>query len=157
MKLCRHSYAADGSDRMIGKAPSRYRHRGWFTAAMIDSACFWSGNGVKGAYLPVEIFADRRKYNRLPLDGETRNTLAHRKETMFLSLPSRQVVSNPLPVFCSKTLILREVAAKRALPPLFWYNVNRQTNISQKGNQCSWTLYSIFSSYVIIFISKISA
>jgi hypothetical protein len=48
MKLCRHSYAADGSDRMIGKAPSRYRHRGWFTAAMIDSACFWSGNGVKG-------------------------------------------------------------------------------------------------------------
>ena len=90
MKLCRHSYAADGSDRMIGKAPSRYRHRGWFTAAMIDSACFWSGNGVKGAYLPVEIFADRRKYNRLPLDGETRDTLSHRKETMFLSLPSRQ-------------------------------------------------------------------
>ena len=51
---------------------------------------------------------------------------------IFSSLAAARVVSNPLPVFCSKTLILREVAAKRALPPLFCFYVNRQTNISKK-------------------------
>ena len=36
----------------------------------------WSGNVVRGAYLPVEIFAGpRRKYNRLSLDAVTRITL----------------------------------------------------------------------------------
>ena len=45
-----------------------------------------SGNGVKGAYLPVEIFAPKgRKYNRLPLDGVTRITL-FRKEKELLHL-----------------------------------------------------------------------
>jgi hypothetical protein len=42
-------------------------------------------------------------------------------------------VSNLLPVFISKTLILREIQIKRALTSLFWYNVNRQTDI-QKGD-----------------------
>ena len=91
MKLCRHSYAADGSDRISDKAPSRCRH-GFrcFKILYFTFPLHGSGSRVKGAYLPVEIFAVRRKYNRLPLDGETRNTLSHRKETMFLSLPSRQ-------------------------------------------------------------------
>ena len=33
-----------------------------------------------------------------------------------------------LPLFCSKTFILGSLQTKRAIPPIFWYNVNRQTN-----------------------------
>ena len=49
-----------------------------------------SGNGVKGAYLPVEIFAFGRKYNRLPLDRVTRITLLSWKGNTFpFLLPAR--------------------------------------------------------------------
>ena len=38
MKMCQHSRVADGSDRYLGKAPSRYRHgaecRGFIVSVM---------------------------------------------------------------------------------------------------------------------------
>ena len=38
------------------------------------------------------------------------------------------VVSKDYLFFCSKTFILRSLQTKRAIPPIFWYNVNRQTD-----------------------------
>lgn len=47
-----------------------------------------SGSRVKGAYMPVEIFArDGRKYNRWPLYSATRKTLRQGSRKESLSAP----------------------------------------------------------------------
>ena len=47
-------------------------------------------------------------------------------------LASIWVVSNLLPIFLSKTFIFGSLQIKRAMTFLFWYNVNRQTNIYER-------------------------
>ena len=61
-----------------------------------------------------------------------RGTFCRREEKRLQQPGNYLSKSGRLPVNTHILWILREVAAKRALPPLFWYNVNRQTNISKK-------------------------
>lgn len=42
------------------------------------------------------------------------------------------VVSNTTLFFVTKTLIYRSLQIKRAMTSLFWYNVYRQTNITER-------------------------
>ena len=90
MKLCRHSVIADGSDRISGKAPSRYRH-GYNVSRFSELLSCWAGAGTESRghtcrwrFSPI---GNGRKYNRLPLDEETRNTLLTGKGTSSFSCP----------------------------------------------------------------------
>ena len=51
-------------------------------------------------------------------------------------------------------LISGDLHIKRAIPPVFVYNVNRQTNIFTKKKDCSWTLYSYYFQSSMILIMR---
>ena len=95
MKLCRHSVIADGSDRISGKAPSRYRH-GYDVSRFSELLSCWAGAGTESrdrtlalqALAP--IYGGLEPVSRAALDEVTRITLSTGKEGSFLScLPAR--------------------------------------------------------------------
>jgi len=89
MKLCRHSFAADGSDRISDKALSRYRHGTKFVGSIAFVPHCKERERSQGGILAGGDFRPLfgRKYNRLPLDAVTRNTLLQWKGNSFPFLP----------------------------------------------------------------------